>query len=85
MPYKFSEAVAANDTQTDLIRSAMQEWEQKTCVTFQPYSPEAAEKLGHDQRIIFQDDLEGCKAVLGFQPKESYKYNPDKSKEHTVS
>ena len=65
IPYAFSEAVAANDTQTDLIRSAMQEWEQKTCVTFQPYSLEEAEKL--DQRVIIKDKWEGCQVYRKFR------------------
>merc|ERR1712243_422823 len=49
VPYQFSRAVEANSAETGQIYAGMKEWEQKTCISFRPYSKSLAQYLGHNQ------------------------------------
>jgi len=65
VPYQFSRAVEANSAEKDQIYAGMEEWMQKTCISFQPYSSRLARRLGHNQRILIRDDLRGCSSQIG--------------------
>ena len=65
MPYEFSLQVSMDAELKGLVYSAMEEWEQKTCITFEPFSISVGIKVGHFQRILIREDKEGCNSVIG--------------------
>ena len=65
MPYELSQRVSQDSELKAVIYSAMEEWEQKTCVTFEPYSAAVASKVGHDQRVLIQNKYAGCFSAVG--------------------
>jgi len=65
VPYEFDDEIKGSSRQKGKIISAMKEWEEKTCVKFEPYSDQLASQLGHKQRIRLVTDQEGCWSYLG--------------------
>jgi len=65
IPYEFDNEIKQNKRHKGVILKAMQEWEQKTCIRFEPFSASWAKKLGHNQRVQFRADLGGCSSKVG--------------------
>ena len=65
VPYKFDDEIKGNSGYKGNILTAMKEWEEKTCVKFEPYSDQLALQLGHKQRIRLVTDWGSCWSSLG--------------------
>jgi len=66
IPYEFDYVIKGNYRHKGVILAAMKEWEEKTCIQFEPFSHSLAQKLGHVQRLRFRGDLRGCWSKVGF-------------------
>ena len=62
-----SSSIVSNQENLAKIYTAMQEYEKKTCLKFAPYSAAVKSKVGHDQRIKFVTNREGCNSHVGMQ------------------
>ncbi|XP_038060472.1 protein SpAN-like [Patiria miniata] len=47
------------------IQQAMDLWEENTCITFREYTPEVAEELGSEHRVLFEKASAGCVSWIG--------------------
>ncbi|XP_038060473.1 protein SpAN-like [Patiria miniata] len=47
------------------IQQAMDLWEENTCITFREYTPEVAEELGTEHRVLFEKASAGCVSWVG--------------------
>jgi len=63
IPYSFM-SNAFTEQDKSQIFSAMNEWSERTCVKFEPYSSALATRLGHKNRIMIQDG-NGCSSYVG--------------------
>jgi len=63
IPYEITEAF--NDRQKEIIYGGMREWQEKTCIKFEPASPETAKKVGHRHHIVIRDG-KGCSSYVGY-------------------
>jgi len=68
VPYEFQDEIKGNSHEKGQILAAMKEWEEKTCLKFEPYSDELASQLGHKNRIRLIGDkpAEGCSTYVGW-------------------
>lgn len=65
LPFEFDDAIQDNVKQQDLIYDAMEEWEMKTCLKFEPFTPSIAKELGHNQRMRLLTDQRSCYSRIG--------------------
>ena len=69
VPFKFHNALTY--TQRNVIKSAMKEWQDQTCVKFKRSNPELHRRLGHDQSILLEanwTNMRACKSKGGWSP-----------------
>jgi len=59
-----------DDDDRQLIMYALRHWEMRTCITFEPTSPEIQEEVGHDNYLHFIRDS-GCWSYVGMIPQFS--------------
>jgi len=63
LPYSFM-ANAFSEADKTQIYAAMNEWQEKTCVRFEPYTSALARRLGHKNRLQIQNG-QGCSSYVG--------------------
>jgi len=63
LPYQFMNGVFSDRDKTEIYK-AMKDWQKKTCIRFEPYTEQLARRLGHKNRIIFQNGG-GCSSYVG--------------------
>jgi len=65
VPYEFR--ADFDEEMERFVLAAMQEWQSKTCIKFQPYKSSAWRAAGvkHHQRVRFRSDRPGCSSVVG--------------------
>merc|ERR1711872_1144561 len=76
VPYEFDDEIKRNPQQRGQIITAMKEWEEKTCLKFEPYSVRLAQELGHYQRLRMVANLQGCWSKVGMMPDPGPSGNP---------
>ena len=76
-----SDSIKENTSNSGHIYAAMKEWEEKTCIKFEPFDSSIVRRLGHNQRIRFITHKEGCWSYVGMQkgsqgrPQEARRQN----------
>lgn len=63
IPYAMKSHTFSDSDKTQIYAS-MKEWQSKTCLRFEPYSGTLAQRLGHQNRILFQNGG-GCSSYVG--------------------
>merc|ERR1719443_1872711 len=63
LPYSLTANTFSEQDKT-VIYAAMNEWQAKTCVRFEPYTSSLARKLGHNDRLQIQTGG-GCSSYVG--------------------
>jgi len=63
LPYAIMSHTFTDSDKTQIYAS-MKEWQSKTCIRFEPYSETLAQRLGHKNRILFQNGG-GCSSYVG--------------------
>merc|ERR1711872_532973 len=63
IPYQIASSLRGRPTQ--VIYAAMKEWQEKTCLRFEPYGSAGARKSGHNHKIDIVNS-QGCFSMVGY-------------------
>lgn len=72
VPYTIDKSRIVQQRSYDIIKTAVEIFNARTCLKWLPYTPELAKELGHDHFIKFTDTNNGCFSYLGYLPISGY-------------